>query len=265
MLRDVPKLLIFLLFAGAALAQNEPHAGAEVKNPFGNDPQAVAAGAKLFQAHCSACHGSKGEGASGPDLSRGTFAVGDGDDDLRQIVTRGRDIMPGFRGTLEEDDIWRVISFMRSLAGQNLGTVTGDAAAGANLFWGKGGCGNCHRVGLQGGGAGPNLTQIGVRRGVTSLRNSIIDPDAELPRGYAVVTAVTMDGKTIQGIEVRHDAFSAQFRDLANNYYSFLRSEVKEMSRSEKSLMPSYKGVFSEKEVDDLVAYMAGLGRGEKR
>jgi hypothetical protein len=36
------------------------------------------------------------------------------------------------------------------------------------------------------------------------------------------------------------------------------------MSRSEKSLMPSYKGVFSEKEIDDLVAYMAGLRRGEK-
>jgi alcohol dehydrogenase (cytochrome c) len=261
----VLKLLVFLLFAGAALAQDEPHAGAEVKNPFGSDPQAVAAGAKLFQAHCSSCHGSKGEGGSGPDLSRGTFAVGDGDADLQQIVTRGRDVMPGFRRTLEEDEIWRVISFLRSLAGQNLGTVTGDAALGANLFWGKGGCGNCHRVGLQGGGAGPTLTQIGVRRGVTSLRNSIIDPDAELPRDYAVVTAVTMDGKTVQGIQIRFDAFSAQFRDMANNYYSFLRSEVKEMSRSEKSLMPSYKGVFTDKEVDDLVAYMAGLGRGEKR
>ena len=259
------KLLVFCLFAGAALAQDGLHAGAEVKNPFASDPQAVAAGAKLFQAHCSSCHGSKGEGGSGPDLSRGTFGVGDTDADLRQIVSRGRDVMPGFRSTLEEDDIWQVVSFMRSLAEQNLGTVTGDAALGSNLFWGKGGCGNCHRVGLQGGGAGPNLTQIGVRRGATSLRNSIIDPDAELPRGYAVVTAVTMDGKTIQGIEVRHDDFSAQFRDLANNYYSFLRSEVKEMSRSEKSLMPSYKSVFSEKEVDDLVAYMAGLGRGEKR
>jgi cytochrome c oxidase cbb3-type subunit III len=261
----VHKLLVFLLFVGVALAQNEPHAGAEVKNPFGGDPQAVAAGAQLFQTHCASCHGSKGEGGSGPDLSQGTFGVGDGDDDLRQIVTRGREVMPGFRNTLEEDDIWRVISFIRSLAGQNLGPVTGDAAAGATLFWGKGGCGQCHRVGLQGGGAGPNLTKIGVRRGTTSLRNSITTPDAEVPRGYAVVTAVTMDGKTVQGIEVRHDAFSAQFRDLANNYYSYLRSEVKEMSRSEKSLMPSYASVFSDKEVDDLVAYLAGLGRGDKR
>jgi mono/diheme cytochrome c family protein len=33
------------------------------KNPFEGDPQAVAAGGKLFEQHCAECHGKNAEGA----------------------------------------------------------------------------------------------------------------------------------------------------------------------------------------------------------
>ncbi len=258
---------MFLLATGAAMAQDVdgPRAGADLQNPFRDDPRAVAVGGELFQAHCAACHGARGEGGSGPDLSRGAYGVGDRDEDLHGIVMSGRDVMPEFRRTLGEENVWRVVTFLRSLTGRNSAPAIGDAAAGERLFVGKGGCGQCHRVGINGASSGPNLTGIGFRRGAPHLRESIVNPDAGVPRDYSVVTVVTVDGKTIQGIQRHYDTFSAQFLDLQSNFHSYLRSEVREMTRSRKSLMPAYEKMFSEAELNDLVAYLSGLGRKEKR
>jgi mono/diheme cytochrome c family protein len=49
--------------AYAALAKVPRKAQAR-RNPLENDPEALAAGGKLFEQHCSACHGKKGEGGN---------------------------------------------------------------------------------------------------------------------------------------------------------------------------------------------------------
>jgi putative heme-binding domain-containing protein len=154
---------------------------------------------------------------------------------------------------------------VRSLAGRNLGTAPGDAAAGGRLFWGKGGCGQCHRVGLNGASSSPNLTEIGVRRGAKYLRESLLNPGASVPRGYATITVVTLDGRTIQGVRRRSDHFSIQFLDTQGNFHSYLKDEIKQITESEKSLMPAYGDMFSETELNDLVAYLSRLGREKKQ
>jgi putative heme-binding domain-containing protein len=260
------RVLLFLLAAGLAFAQyaNEPHAGG-LQNPFGNDPQAVAAGAEVFRIHCSACHGAQGEGGSGPDLTEGNYSSGGRDEDLRQVVMTGRGVMRGFRNILTGESIWQVVAYVRSLAGRNLGTVQGDVAAGGKLFWGKGDCGQCHRVRLEGAGAGPNLTDIGAKRGANYLRDSLLKPDASVPRGYAVVTVVTTDGQTIQGIQRRSDNFSVQFLDMQGGFHSYLKDELKQITESEKSLMPAYGGALTDTELNDLVAYLSRLGREKQQ
>jgi cytochrome c oxidase cbb3-type subunit III len=262
--RKIPPLL--LLAASLALAQhaNEPNADAGLQNPFRNDPKAITAGAEVFRVQCSACHGAQGEGGSGPALAEGLYGIGNRDEDLRQVVMRGRDVMPGFRNILSEESIWHVVAYVRSLAGRTPANVPGDAAAGGELFWGKGGCAQCHRVGLNGASSGPNLTEIGVRRGAAYLRESLLNPDAGVPRGYAMVTVVTSGGETLQGIRSRSDNFSVQFLDLQGNFHSYLREELKEVAESGKSLMPPYGNALSDAELTDLVAYLSRLGR-EKR
>ncbi len=46
------------------------------------------------------------------------------------------------------------------------------------------GCGACHKVGEDEGEQGPNLTKIGATRSATHIRKSILDPNAELSKGF---------------------------------------------------------------------------------
>jgi hypothetical protein len=57
------------------------------------------------------------------------------------------------------------------------------------------------------------------------------------------------------------DNFSAQLMDVSGKYYSFMKDEVASVKRQDRSLMPSnYERLFSTRELDDLMAYLATLG-----
>jgi len=239
------------------MAQPEP------QNPFKNDPQAAEAGRGIFRIYCSPCHGIRAEGGRGPDLTRGTYSAGERDTDLHGVISKGvpGTEMPSFEVGLGDENIWRVVSYIRSTTRHDAEKVTGDAAAGEKLFWGKGGCGSCHRVGPRGGRLGPDLTRAGRTRSLEYLRDSVVNPNADLTPGYATITVVTKDGKKIVGVQRGYDNFSAQLMDAKENYYSFQRSEVASISRDFLSLMPgTYGKLFSPAELNDLVAYLAGLG-----
>jgi len=46
------------------------------------------------------------------------------------------------------------------------------------------GCGACHKVGEEEGEQGPDLTKIGALRDAAHIRKSILDPNAELTKGF---------------------------------------------------------------------------------
>jgi hypothetical protein len=95
---------------------------------------------------------------------------------------------------------------------------------------------------------------------VPYLREALLDPEAAVPDGFLQVRLVTQDGRRITGVRVNEDTFSIQIRDLSDNFHSFFKSELAELDKQQgKSPMPSYKGVFSSGELDDLVAYLDSL------
>src|SRR5437868_15023417 len=61
------------------------------KNPF-DTPQDLETGGRLFQTHCSYCHGSRGEGGRGADLTNGQYRYGGSDAELFSTI---RDGIPG--------------------------------------------------------------------------------------------------------------------------------------------------------------------------
>lgn len=235
-------------------------------NPFAGDPKAAEAGRGTFRIYCAPCHGIKAKGGRGPDLTLGAFSAGETDADLFKVISDGvpGTEMPDFGERLGSEGVWRVISYIRSSAQPTTAKPTGNASAGETIYWGKGACGSCHQVGTHGGRLGPALSRVGRSRSLAYLRESIVDPNADLMPGYTTLRVVGRDGKEIVGVQRGIDNFSAQLMDSAENYHSFDRSEVRSIHREFRSLMPSdYARRLRASEIDDLVAYLVTL-RGEK-
>lgn len=241
------------------------HAQTADRSPYHDSPKDIDVGRASFRLRCSACHGIRAEGGRGPALNRGEFNAGDTDMDIYGVIAAGvpGTEMPAFGGRNTEDNIWRIVSYLRTFEPSGAETVGGDASNGEGVFWNAGGCGACHRVGRKGGNFGPPLGRIGRSRSVAHLRESILAPDQDLPPGYYLVEVVTAEGDTIRGIGLGYDDFSAQLRDSAGRLHSYFRDDVKSIKRDFASLMPgNYAETLSETQQRDLIAYMQSL-RGE--
>jgi len=226
------------------------------------DPQAAIAGNLVFRLFCAPCHGIRAQGGRGPDLTRGIYHSGEKDSDLFRTISGGLSgtEMTGFSSDIEEADIWRIVVYIRSIASHEAPSVPGNRANGEKLFWAKGGCGACHVVSGRGGRMGPELTRIGRQRNLEYLRDAVLAPSKEILPGWKAITVTKFDSTKLTGIERGLDNFSVQFMDMEGNYYSFLRTDVAAIKREDRSLMPAdYGQRLRPAEIDDLIAYLAGL------
>ena len=123
----------FWLGAGIAMAQSAksaanddksvyaelkkaPAKAAAKRNPLEADPDAVAAGAKLFEMHCAECHGASANGAKkGPSL-RAEEVQQASPGTLFWVLTNGivRRGMPVW-SRLPEPQRWQLVSYIKSL------------------------------------------------------------------------------------------------------------------------------------------------------
>lgn len=102
-----------LVYAELAKAPEKARAK---RNPLANDPDAVAAGANLFDQHCAECHGDAGEGSrKGPSLLKGPVQNAE-PGSLFWLLTNGvvRRGMPVW-SKLPEPQRWQLVSFVKSL------------------------------------------------------------------------------------------------------------------------------------------------------
>jgi putative heme-binding domain-containing protein len=169
--------------------------------------------------------------------------------------------MPAF-WFLGEAPSAQVAAYVESLArqtGQDSQTTAGNAERGKALFASKG-CSGCHIVAGEGSAYGPDLSSIGSLRSAAVLRQSILDPAASIPNGFAMVRVSTREGITVSGIRMNEDSFTIQVRDAGGRFYSFRKQDVAEIRKEfDKSPMPSYKGALTDGELDDLVAWLSTL------
>jgi cytochrome c oxidase cbb3-type subunit 3 len=234
---------IGVVLATHALAQTHPDA---------------AAGRKIFESQCALCHGQTGGGGRGPALNRPKLDKAPDDEALRKVISEGLRDMPG-AWQLHPDEVAGIAAYVRSLGALPQENVPGDSARGSRIF-GTSGCAECHMVAGRGEGLGPELTSIGARRSAVFLRQSVLKPAATLPNGFLYVSAVPVSGAAVRGIRVNEDSFTIQLRDAGGSYFSFRKSELKELRRLEgETPMPSYEGQITGPALDDLVAYLAGL------
>ena len=85
-------------------------------NPLASDPDAVAAGRKLFEGHCAECHGNAGEGGKKAPSLRAQAVQQATPGTLFWVLTNGvvRRGMPVW-SKLPEPQRWQIVSYLKSL------------------------------------------------------------------------------------------------------------------------------------------------------
>jgi cytochrome c oxidase cbb3-type subunit 3 len=223
----------------------------------------IAQGKKLYAGRCAGCHGPLGDGGKGTNLAVALLPRATDDRSLYQVIRYGipDTEMPVHLMTPRE--VWQVASFVRTLGKVQREPISGNAERGRQLVAGKGGCLQCHTIGLDGGRMGPALTDVGARRGPAHLRDKLLDASSEIPDQFRIVKLTTKIGKNVSGVRLNEDTWSIQIRDFSGGIQSFWKEDLKELSVEHKTMMPSYRDRLGAQEVNDIVAYLAGLRGAE--
>jgi len=263
---------LLLLMTATLSAQN--------KNPYAGNPKMAIAGASQFRINCAFCHGLGAHGGGrGPDLTSAHKRHGNSDAELFQTINLG---IPGTamppNGTtgqgvgMTDEEIWEVITYLRSVEVKTSGPPPGNAAHGKELFFGDANCSGCHMVEGKGGRFGPDLTGVGGARAPEYIADSVRNPSRRLAKGlfeatkefpqeYESVTVTTADGKEIKGVALNEDHFSVQLMDASEHIYMFEKDKLRSFEKNRMSLMPVYDtSLLSDKDLQDIVAFLAGLG-----
>jgi len=137
--KPIYMILAVLALASAALAGCASKAAeptdvpvpseyAGMTNPFNGQADAAAAGKTIYTENCASCHGDsgKGDGPAGEaldpkpaDLTE--VAANDPDDRINWIIHEGgapagfSASMTAWKDVLSDDEIWQVITYMRTL------------------------------------------------------------------------------------------------------------------------------------------------------
>ncbi len=86
-------------------------------NPYTGNPEAISEGEELYKLlNCYSCHGLRGGGGMGPDITDEAWKEGTGSDTrvMDQVMT-GRNKMPSYDGVITEEEAWKVIAYVRTL------------------------------------------------------------------------------------------------------------------------------------------------------
>jgi cytochrome c oxidase cbb3-type subunit 3 len=275
------KLLAFFavsaLAAAPMFAQRGGQANAGALNPFAGNEQAIAEGRDLYNRSCTVCHGADGTaGDRAPALAApGRRYLRQTDRDLFEAISKG---IPGTQMPptgLAENDAWKVAAYVRALRGTAIDAPPkGNPAHGEQIFWGKGECGNCHMARGKGGLIGPDLSNIGGRRKLSSIRDALTKEQHRVAGDggqiesvlyplstYRAVRVVTRDGKALRGVVKNEDSFSLQIMGTDNALHLFSRDELREVIDEPKSLMPTdYDKRLTPDEFQDLLAFLSRQG-----
>lgn len=261
MARMVLAMALPLSFAIAVSTSSGAAQTSEIRNPGEGQPKAIERGEYVYKRRCASCHGFDARGYRAPDLTTGQFSRGTSDAQLHRVITRGIPTTEMPAAAMDDDEVWALISYMRTLIVPTPNAdARGNAETGEKIYWGKAGCGSCHMISGKGGRLGPDLSRIGMARSPMALAREIRSTAEYIPPGYEPVTVVTRDGRQIRGCRKNEDSFSIQIMDTNEQLLTFLKNDVREVIDEKRSLMPDYgPDKLTDTEFDDLLAYLRTL------
>jgi len=243
---------------GAAVCQN-PAPKSEGSAPgLGSDLSSESSkGKNIFEAKCATCHGLDGLGGEhAPDIIRRPAVKTLSDQALLDLIHDGiqEEGMPSFP-SLGQEGGQAVVAYMHFLQGKSAGdSAAGDPIRGKELFFGKGGCSTCHKIGSRGQFVAGDLAGFARDHPENEIRDAILRPSGEQQE---TATAVESDGRKFSGMIRNEDNASLQLQDGDGRFYLLMKSSLVSVQRKTGESMPvDYGHRLSGTELDDLVSYI---------
>ena len=133
----------------------------------------------------------------------------------------------------------------------------GDPLKGQKLFSSpKLACAMCHTI-TEKEKSGPNFEGIGDKYSRAELIRAIEDPSYFINPGYETTVIETIKGKVYIGVLKRVTSVDFRLLDVAGKRRKILRSDIREQSVLQTSLMPEgLVAGLTPKEFTDLIAYL---------
>lgn len=247
-------MLSLILSAVAARGPQQKSPPAPSSSPTAPD---VAAGKLVFEGRCALCHGMDGGGGRGPSLRRPKLAHAADDDALKSVIENGiqPDMPPAWY--LSPEEIANVAAYVRTFGNVPPEVLAGDSVRGKAIY-ARSGCSACHILAGEGAGYGPELTEVGARRGASRLRETLQSPAKTIPADFLLVEARTTSGQTVRGVRLNEDTFTIQLKDQQGRFRSFRKSELRDLKKLRgETPMPAYGSTLSAPELDDLINFLA--------
>ncbi len=137
-----------------------------------------------------------------------------------------------------------------------LARIEGSAARGAELYFGKATCGQCHAFHGRGADIGPDLTAVRQKYAPEALLDAILNPSAGIAFGYDTWLVETKDEELYSGFVVR-DGDELVLRDTAGRRHSIPKDEIASRQKQSVSAMPDGVAMGLEpQEIADVLALL---------
>jgi quinoprotein glucose dehydrogenase len=137
----------------------------------------------------------------------------------------------------------------------------GDAERGREIFINNSAvyCQRCHKLDGQGGDVGPNITQIGKDKTREYLLESIVNPTAQIAKGYESIILRLDDGRTLTGVLRSKTDKEITIVD-ADGKVTVVQRDTVESEKPDKSAMPDdLHKKLSRRELRDVVEFLFSL------
>ncbi|MEM6672816.1 MAG: HEAT repeat domain-containing protein [Planctomycetota bacterium] len=205
----------------------------------------------------------QGESAAEAFVAEGS-RLADGDallvEWLEAAAASGRD--PLERAAEEREAAWAESE--DPLARWRMCLQGGDVERGREVFVAKSetSCTKCHAyAGAGGSEAGPGLDDVGARLTRDAILRSIVLPNAEISEGYETWLLMTDDGETFVGRILEETPELLVLEDREKEQYEFTPDEISARRRDVSAMPADVSSHLSRREMRDLVAFLASLGR----
>jgi len=134
----------------------------------------------------------------------------------------------------------------------------GNPWRGAEEFFGNAvlPCARCHRVGGDGGEAGPALTRIGAQHPPEYLLESVVKPSAHIAPGFDLVTFTLNDGSTESGSVVSESATGIVIKRGDGTQATLDPGKVKQRVTAPSSMPEIYGQMLTRTQLRDVVAFL---------